>query len=202
MLQKAGDVYRKYDMSSLRQLYSVGEPLNPYPIKWGRKAFGLTFHDTWWQTETGGIMIANYPSMDVKLGSMGKPIPGTYAAVIDSGKEVKKGVIGNLVIKPGWPSMMKEIWKRPEKYKSYFTMAKVKGKKGRWYVTGDLAFVDKDGYFWFVGRADDLIMSAGERIGPFEVESALVEHPAIIEAGVIGKPDEMRGEIVKAFVIL
>jgi acetyl-CoA synthetase len=195
MLEAGGDVYKKFDLSSLRHLCSVGEPLNPAPIKWGLKAFGLPFHDNWWQTETGGILIANYPCMSIKLGSMGKPIPGITASIVnDNGKVLPIKKIGNLAIKPPWPSMMKEIWKNPKKYKSYFNR--------KWYITGDLAFKDKDGYFWFVGRSDDVIKTAGERVGPFEVESALVDHPAIVEAGVIGKPDPIRGEIIKAFVIL
>ncbi|MEM7826891.1 MAG: acetate--CoA ligase [Candidatus Aenigmatarchaeota archaeon] len=195
MLEKAGEIYKKYDLSSLRHLCSVGEPLNPEPIRWGLKAFKLPFHDNWWQTETGGILIANYPCMPIKLGSMGKPFPGIKATIVDDeGKELKVNQIGNLAIAPGWPSMMRAIWKNTKKYNSYF-------KKG-WYITGDLAFRDKDGYFWFVGRADDVIKTSGERIGPFEVESALVEHPAVVEAGVIGKPDPLRGEIIKAFIIL
>jgi acetyl-CoA synthetase len=186
---------KKYDFSSLRHLASVGEPLNPEPIRWGMKTFGLPFHDNWWQTETGGILIANYPSMDIKLGSMGKPLPGITAAIVDDkGNELAANKEGNLAIKPNWPSMMKTIWRRPKKYKSYF----VKG----WYISGDRAFKDRDGYFWFIGRADDVIKTAGERVGPFEVESALVEHPSITEAGVIGKPDPLRGEIIKAFVTL
>ncbi len=196
MLAAAGlKLVKKHDLSSLRHLASVGEPLNPEAVFWGMKAFGLPFHDNWWQTETGGILIANYPSMDIKPGSMGKPIPGVEAAIVsDQGKKLSTGKIGNLAIKPGWPSMMKKIWRRPKKYKSYFT--------NDWYISGDLAYQDKDGYFWFVGRADDVIKTAGERVGPFEVESALVSHPAIIEAGVIGKPDPMRGEIIKAFMAL
>lgn len=195
MLEKEGEVYKKYDLSSLRHLCSVGEPLNPEPIKWGLKAFGLPFHDTWWQTETGGILIANYPCMPIKLGSMGKPIPGIIAEIVDDkGNVLKEYQLGNLVIKPSWPSMMREIWKNEEKYKSYF----VNG----WYITGDLAYKDKDGYFWFVGRADDVIKTSGERVGPFEVESALVAHEAVAEAAVIGKPDPLRGEIIKAFLIL
>ena len=186
---------KKYDLSSLRHLASVGEPLNPEAVYWGMKAFGLPFHDNWWQTETGGILIANYPCMDIKPGSMGKPVPGVEAAIVnDQGKKLANGKIGSLAIKPGWPSMMKKIWRRPKKYKSYF--------KNGWYISGDLAYQDKDGYFWFVGRDDDVIKTAGERVGPFEVESALISHPAIVEAGVIGKPDPMRGEIIKAFVAL
>ena len=196
MLQAAGsDLVKKYDLFSLRHLASVGEPLNPEPIRWGLKTFGLPFHDNWWQTETGGILIANYPCMDIKPGSMGKPLPGIGAAIVDEkGKELPTGHEGNLAIKPGWPSMMKTVWRRPGKYESYFN--------GNWYISGDRAYMDKDGYFWFIGRADDVIKTSGERVGPFEVESALIEHPAVIEAGVIGKPDPLRGEIIKAFVKL
>jgi acetyl-CoA synthetase len=195
MLEAVGDVYKKFDLSSLRHLCSVGEPLNPQPIRWGLKAYKLPFHDNWWQTETGGILIANYPCMNIKLGSMGKPVPGVEAGIVDdNGKELKVGQQGNLAIRPGWPSMMKEIWKNKKKYRSYF-------KKG-WYITGDVAYKDKDNYFWFIGRADDVIKTSGERVGPFEVESALIEHPAVVEAGVIGKPDPVRGEIIKAFVVL
>jgi acetyl-CoA synthetase len=126
---------------------------------------------------------------------MGKPVPGVTAAIVDDqGKVVTDGTMGNLALKPGWRSMMLKIWQRPAKYRSYF-------KRG-WYFTGDLAYRDKDGYFWFVGRADDVIKTSGERVGPFEVESALIEHPAVVEAGVIGKPDPLRGEIIKAFVVL
>jgi acetyl-CoA synthetase len=196
MLAAAGkSLLRKYNFSSLRHLASVGEPLNPEAVWWGLEAFGLPFHDNWWQTETGGILIANYPCMDIKPGSMGKPIPGITAEIVDdNGKKLKPGKIGNLAIKPPWPSMMRTIWRRPKKYKSYFI--------NNWYITGDLAYKDKDGYFWFVGRADDVIKTSGERVGPFEVESCLLEHPAVVESGVIGKPDPIRGEIIKAFVVL
>ena len=195
MMKEGADIAKKYDLSSLRHLCSVGEPLNPEAIWWGLDNMGLAFHDNWWQTETGGILIANYASMDIKGGSMGKPFPGVKAAVIDeTGKELPAGKEGSLAIKPGWPSMMIEIWNNKEKYDSYF--------KDGWYITGDKAKMDKDGYFWFIGRADDVINTAGHRVGPFEVESALVEHPAVAEAGVIGKPDEMYGEIIKAFVAL
>ncbi|HLD24926.1 MAG TPA: acetate--CoA ligase [Patescibacteria group bacterium] len=196
MLMAAGtDVVRKHKLSHLRHLCSVGEPLNPEAIRWGLKAFGLPFHDTWWQTETGAICIANYPCMDIKIGSMGKPIPGLTAAIVDDeGYELESNTEGNIALKPKWPSMMHTIWKRPHKYRSYFTNG--------WYMSGDRGMVDKDGYFWFIGRADDVIKTSGERVGPFEVESALVAHPAVVEAGVIGKPDPMRGEIIKAFVVL
>lgn len=196
MLMAAGDdLPKKYDLTSLRYLCSVGEPLNPEAVRWGIKVLGLPFHDNYWQTETGGILIANYPGMSIKPGSMGKPIPGVKAEIVDDkGNILPIGKEGNLAIIPGWPSMMREIWKNKEKYKSYF--------KGKWYITGDRAYMDKDGYFWFIGRVDDVIKTAGERVGPFEVESALVEHPAVAEAGVIGIPDEIRGEIIKAFIIL
>lgn len=196
MLKSAGDELVKFhNISSLRHLGSVGEPLNPEPLVWGNKVFKHPFHDTWWQTETGGIMIANYPKMDIKPGSMGKPFPGITAAIVDDkGNVVPDLTEGNLALKKGWISMMTKIWRRPKKYKSYFI--------GDWYLSGDRAFKDKDGYFWFVGRADDVIKTQGERVGPFEVESALVSHPAVAEAGVIGKPDELRGEIIKAFIAL
>jgi len=195
LASKGLKLVKKYNLSSLRHLASVGEPLNPEAVYWGQKAFGLPFHDNYWQTETGGIVIANYPSLDIKPGSMGKPLPGIKAAIINQqGKELQPGKEGNLALKPNWPSMMLKIWRRPKKYKSYFRKS--------FYITGDRAYQDKDGYFWFVGRSDDVIKTAGERVGPFEVESALVSHPQIIEAGVIGKPDPMRGEIIKAFITL
>ncbi len=196
MLMAAGnDILKKYDLSSLRYLCSVGEPLNPEAVKWSTEELGLPFHDNYWQTETGGILVANYPSMPIKPGSMGKPFPGVKAAIVDdAGKELPVGKEGNLVIVPGWPSMMRQIWQNKEKYDSYF--------KGKWYFTGDRSSMDKDGYIWFVGRADDVIKTAGERVGPFEVESVLIEHPAVAEAGVIGVPDELRGEVIKAFLVL
>ncbi|GAA6823723.1 acetate--CoA ligase [Helicobacter pylori] len=196
MLMSAGDdVIKKYDLSSLKSILSVGEPLNPEVIKWAYEVFGKRVLDTWWMTETGGHMIVNYPSMDVKLGSMGKPLPGVEASIVDDqGNELPPNRMGNLALKKGWPSMMHSIWKNPEKYDSYFI--------GDWYVSGDSAYKDEEGYFWFQGRVDDVIMTAGERVGPFEVESKLVEHEAVAEAGVIGKPDSVRGEIIKAFVAL
>jgi len=196
MLMAAGtDLVRENDLSNLRHMCSVGEPLNPEAIKWGIRAFGMPFHDTWWQTETGAICIANYPCMDIRIGSMGKPIPGLTATIVDDeGHEVGPNKEGNIALKPKWPSMMRAIWRRPQKYKSYFV--------NNWYITGDRGWKDKEGYFWFIGRADDVIKTSGERVGPFEVESALVEHPAVVEAGVIGKPDPLRGEIIKAFVVL
>ncbi len=196
MLMKAGlEVVKKYDFSHLQHIYSVGEPLNPEAIRWGMHAFKKPFHDTWWQTETGSMLIVNYPTMPIKLGSMGKPFPGIHAAILDhDGKEVGADVEGDLAIKKGWPSMLRTLWHDEERYKKLF--------KGDWYITGDRARKDGDGYFWYIGRADDVIKTSGERVGPFEVESVLVEHPAIAEAAVIGKPDELRGEIIKAFITL
>ncbi|MFC5558284.1 acetate--CoA ligase [Ureibacillus thermophilus] len=197
MLMGAGTaVLQQYDLSSLRHVLSVGEPLNPEVIRWGMNELGHRIHDTWWMTETGGHMICNYPCMEIKPGSMGKPVPGVYAAIVDDeGNELPPYTMGNLAIRKGWPSMMRAIWKNPERYEKYFL-------KGEWYVSGDSAYKDEDGYFWFQGRVDDVIMTAGERVGPFEVESKLIEHPDVVEAGVIGKPDPVRGEIIKAFVVL
>jgi acetyl-CoA synthetase len=159
----------------------------------------MPFHDNWWQTETGGIMIANYATMDVKPGSMGKPLPGIDAGIVEQADGTVKEItapdtMGELALKKGWPSMMRGYLHEEERYRKCFV--------GDWYLTGDLAQRDKDGYFWFVGRSDDVIKAAGHLIGPFEVESILMEHPAVAEAGVIGKPDPTAGEMVKAFVAL
>jgi acetyl-CoA synthetase len=201
MMMKAGtEIIRKYNLSSLRFIASVGEPLNPEAVVWGQEAFGLPIHDNWWQTETGGIMIANYLSMPIRPGSMGKPLPGIEAAIVQRQKDGTVDVVtepevqGELALRPGWPSMFRGYLHEEERYRKCFA--------GGWYLTGDLARKDADGYYWFVGRADDVIKSAGHLIGPFEVESALMEHPAVAEAGVIGKPDPMIGEVVKAFVSL
>lgn len=197
MLMKAGDeVIKNYCLKSLRYITSVGEPLNPEVIRWGIKVYGLPIHENYWMTETGANMIANFMGLPLKIGSMGKPFPGIKASVIDdNGKELPPGIPGNLAIKPGWPSMMRSIWNNPAKYQEYF---RIQG----WYLTGDSAFIDSEGYFWFTGRVDDVIKTSGERVGPFEVESALLEHPAVAEAGVIGKPDPLYGEIIKAFITL
>ena len=201
MMMKAGaDLVRKYDLRSLRFLASVGEPLNPEAVVWGREAFGLPFHDNWWQTETGGIMIANYASMEIRPGSMGRPLPGIQAFVVnvkeDGGVQevTEPGVQGELALRNGWPSMFRGYWREPQRYQKCFA--------GGFYLTGDLARKDKDGYFWFVGRKDDVIKTSGHLIGPFEVESILMEHKAVAEAGVIGKPDPVALEVVKAFVAL
>ncbi|WP_127493503.1 acetate--CoA ligase [Paenibacillus glycanilyticus] len=197
MLMGAGDdLSSSFDLSSLRHVLSVGEPLNPEVVRWGMKVYNQRIHDTWWMTETGGQLICNYPSMDIKPGSMGKPLPGVKAAIIDDqGNELPPYRMGNLAVQTPWPSMMRKIWNNPSKYEEYF---RIQG----WYISGDSAYMDEDGYFWFQGRIDDVINTAGERVGPFEVESKLVEHPAVAEAGVIGKPDPMRGEIIKAFIAL
>lgn len=197
MLMGAGvGPIEKHDLSTLRHILSVGEPLNPEVIRWGMEVFKLRIHDTWWMTETGAQTICNFGSMPIKLGSMGKPVPGIEAAIVDhQGNVLPPNRMGNLAIKKGWPAMMRTIWNNPEKYDSYFL-------NDEWYVSGDSAYMDEDGYFFFQGRVDDVIMTSGERVGPFEVESKLLEHPAIVEAGVIGKPDPVRGEIIKAFVAL
>jgi acetyl-CoA synthetase len=189
-----------YDIGALRFMASVGEPLNPEAVLWGVETFGRPFHDNWWQTETGGIMIANFLALPVKPGSMWLPLPGIDAAIVHREPDgsvtmVDKPMVqGELALKSGWPSMMRGYLYEEARYRKCFS--------GPWYLAGDAAKRDSDGYFWFVGRADDVIKSSGHLIGPFEVESALMEHPAVAEAGVIGKPDPVVGEIIKAFVAL
>jgi acetyl-CoA synthetase len=200
MLMKAGaELARKRAYPALRFVASVGEPLNPEAVWWGEEALNLPIHDNWWQTETGGIMISNFAALDVKPGSMGMPIPGVDAQIVrrtETGIELVEtpDTEGELALKAGWPSMFRGYLHEDERYRKCF--------RDGWYLTGDLAKRDGDGYYWFVGRADDVIKSAGHLIGPFEVESALMEHPAVAEAGVIGIPDPMMGEMVKAFVSL
>jgi acetyl-CoA synthetase len=208
MLMKAGaQIARGFDLSKLRFIASVGEPLNPEVVVWGEETFGLPVHDNWWQTETGGIMIANLAAADIRPGSMGRPLPGVEAVILARGADgraaVRDGAVevieqpdldGELALRPGWPSMFRGYLHDDERYADCFA--------GGWYLTGDVARRDADGWLWFVGRADDVIKSAGHMIGPFEVESALMEHPAVVEAGVIGVPDPIAGEVVKAFVTL
>lgn len=201
MLMKAGkEVVRQYDLGALRFLASVGEPLNPEAVVWSNEVFGKPFHDNWWQTETGGIMIANFASMEIRPGSMGRPLPGIEAGIVALSAEGKIEEVtapnaqGELALRPGWPSMFRAYLNEPERYRKCFA--------GGWYLTGDLARRDEDGYYWFVGRKDDVIKTSGHLIGPFEVESVLMEHPAVAEAGVIGKPDPVAMEVVKAFVSL
>jgi len=197
-LMKAGDeIIKKYNLSSLRHLVSVGEPLNAEAVVWSQKVFGKQFHDSYWQTETGSIMISNYPGMKIKPGSMGKPFPGITATIIDPEKYEpikEEGKIGLIAIKPGWPSMMRTYWNNEETYKNKF--------KNGWYLPGDRSTIDKDGYFWFIGRDDDIINTGGHLVSPFEVESALLEHEAVAESAVVSKPDEVNMEVVKAFVTL
>ena len=196
LMRSGASAARAHDLSSLRYVMSVGEPLNPEGVVWGLDAFDLPIHDNWWQTETGAIMIANYPSMPIRPGSMGRPFPGIHAAIIDdAGNEMTEPMAeGQLAVRPGWPSMFRTYWNDEERYDSRFQMG--------WYLTGDKAKRDADGYFWFVGRDDDVINTAGHLVSPFEVESALIEHEAVAEAGVIGKPDAIAMEVVKAFVTL
>ncbi len=201
MMMKGGsETVRRRSYPDLRFIASVGEPLNPLAVTWGEEAFGLPIHDNWWQTETGGIMIANYLSMPIKPGSMGRPLPGIEAGIVrrlpEGGVEAvtEADVQGELALRSGWPSMFRAYLGEEERYRKCFADG--------WYLTGDLARRDADGYFWFVGRGDDVIKSSGHLIGPFEVESSLMEHPAVAEAGVIGKPDPVAYEVVKAFVAL
>ncbi len=200
MMRLGEDLVRQTDCSSLRFIASVGEPLSPDAVRWGQQVFGLPLHDNWWQTETGAIMIANFRATDIKPGSMGRPLPGIEAVVVHRHEDGRIEEVqgpdeeGELALRAGWPSMFRGYFGESERYKRCFA--------GGWYLTGDLARCDEDGYFWFVGRADDVIKSAGHLIGPVEVESVLLEHPAVAEAGVIGKPDPIVGEVVKAFVVV
>lgn len=200
MLMKAGpEPARGLDLRALRFMASVGEPLNPEGVVWAVETLGQPFHDTWWQTETGAIMIANYRSQDIRPGSMGRPLPGIDAAIVQRRPDGSvdfpmPGEEGELALRVGWPSMFRAYLDDEPRYQQCFA--------GDWYLTGDLATCDADGYFWFVGRNDDVIKTAGHLIGPFEVENVLLEHPAVAEVGMIGKPDEFAGQIVKVFVSL
>lgn len=201
MLMSAGRGTRdSYKLDSLRHILSVGEPLNPELISWALDNFAQRIHDTWWMTETGAQLVANLPCDELRPGSMGLPLPGIEVAILDpEGKELAAGQPGQLAVKTPWPAMMKTVWKQPERFQSYFL--DLPGR-GRFYLSGDSAYLDQDGRVWFLGRADDMIVSNGEKVSPFEVESSLIEHPAVAEAAVIGKPDQIRGSIVKAFVVL
>ena len=196
MLMKAGEeLPGRFDLSTLRHINSVGEPLNPEAVVWGTKVFDQPIHDNWWQTETGAIMVANYPAMDVRPGSMGRPIPGIEVAILDNDyNPLPPGNEGYLAVRPGWPSMFHTYWNNQPMYNTKF-------HKG-WYISGDQSRMDEDGYVWFVGRADDVINTAGHLVGPFEVESVLIEHPAVAEAAAIGVPDDLAMEVVKGFVAL
>ena len=204
MLMKSGEeLPRDFDFSSVRFAASVGEPLNPEVIWWVKKNLNISLHDNWWQTETGGIMISNFRGMKIKPGSMGKPLPGIEITLLEIDTEIyteelkeinESNKEGQIAIKSGWPSMFKGYLGESDRYNKCF--------KGGWYLSGDLAKKDEEGYFWFVGRIDDVIKSSGHLVGPFEVESVLMEHPAVLEAAVIGKPDPVAGELIKAFVVL
>jgi acetyl-CoA synthetase len=197
LMRDGADVVKQHDLSSLRHLASVGEPLNAEAVIWSREVFGLPFLDTYWQTETGCIVITNFPDMPVKPGSMGKSFPGIEATVLDPKTYepiTRPGVVGLIALKPGWPSMMRAYWNNPATYESKF--------KNGWYICGDRSSIDADGYFWFVGRDDDVINTGGHLVGPFEIESALIEHEAVAESAAVGKPDPVNMEVVKAFVAL
>jgi acetyl-CoA synthetase len=197
-LMKAGEeTVKKFDLSSLRHLASVGEPLNAEAVIWSEKVFGLPFYDTFWQTETGSMMICNYPGMKVKPGSMGKPFPGITAGILDPDtfEEIKEpNKPGLIAFRPGWPAQMRMYWRNEETFNKKF--------KNGWYLSGDRSTIDADGYWWFVGRDDDVINTGGHLVSPFEVESALLEHEAVAESAVVAKPDEVNMEVVKAFVTL
>lgn len=197
LMKEGTELARKFDLNTLRHLCSVGEPLNAEAVLWSKEAFGLMFHDTFWQTETGSMVITNYPGMKIKPGSMGKPFPGVTATVLDLKNHLpveKPGVVGLIALKPGWPSMFRTYWNNEATYKSKF----ING----WYVCGDRASIDEDGYYWFVGRDDDVINTGGHLVGPFEIESALLEHESVAESAVVGKPDPVNMEVVKAFIAL
>jgi acetyl-CoA synthetase len=197
LMREGADIVKQHDLASLRHLCSVGEPLNAEAVLWSKEVFGLPFHDTYWQTETGCIVITNLPGMPIKPGSMGKPFPGIEATVLDPGTFEpvgRPGSVGLIALRPGWPSMMRAYWENPAAYAGKF--------KNGWYLTGDRASIDADGYFWFVGRDDDVINTGGHLVGPFEIESALLEHPAVAESAAVAKPDPVNMEVVKAFVVL
>ena len=197
LMKEGNEVVKKFNLSSLRHLASVGEPLNAEAVIWSKEVFGLPFLDTYWQTETGSIVVSNYPGMKIKPGSMGKPFPGITATVVDLKTFLpleKNGTVGMIALKPSCPAMFRTYWNNEETYKNKF--------KNGWYLSGDRASIDEDGYFWFVGRDDDVINTAGHLVGPFEIESALLEHPAVAESAVVGKPDPVNLEVVKAFITL
>ncbi|MDP2362166.1 MAG: AMP-binding protein, partial [Ignavibacteria bacterium] len=197
LMKEGTEAVKKHNLSSLRHLASVGEPLNAEAVIWSKEAFGLPFLDTYWQTETGSIVISNYPGMKIKPGSMGKAFPGITATVVDLKTHQpieKKGIVGMIALRPDWPAMFRTYWNNEETYNKKF--------ENGWYLCGDRASIDEEGYFWFVGRDDDVINTAGHLVGPFEIESALLEHPAVAESAVVGKPDPMNMEVVKAFIAL
>ena len=204
-LTRVGDwIPNKYDLSSLRLLGSVGEPINPSAWMWLYQVIGkerCPIVDTWWQTETGSIMLSPLPGINsLKPGSCTLPLPGIMADVVDeNGKKVTGESGGLLVIKRPFPSILRTIWNDDERYKATYFPAELGGK---YYVAGDSAHRDEDGYFWILGRTDDVLNVSGHRLGTMEIESALVANPQVAEAAVVGKPDEIKGEAVVAFVVL
>jgi acetyl-CoA synthetase len=212
LMRDGTELVRQYNLESLRNICSVGEPLNAEAVVWSEEAFGRPFLDTFWQTETGSMMITNYPGMKVKPGSMGKPFPGITAAVLDLKTNeplTEPGQVGLIAFRPGWPSMFRTYRNQDDVYRSKFigagedaSLEELRGDQNLWFVSGDRASIDQDGYYWFVGRDDDVINTGGHLVGPFEIESALIEHEAIAEAAVVGKPDEVNMEVVKAFITL
>jgi acetyl-CoA synthetase len=195
LMREDRSIYLKHDLKNLKHIFSVGEPLNPEVIHWSRELFKKDIYDTWFQTETGSIMITNRPGLTVKPGSMGKPNGAIEAAIIsDEGNIINDKKTGNLCVKAGWDSMFRTYLNNEEVYNKKF-------KKG-YYYSGDLAYSDEEGYYWFVGRNDDVINTAGHLISPFEIESALLEIPEIAESGVIGAPDDILFEKVVAYVRL
>ncbi|SFR03038.1 acetate--CoA ligase [Desulfoscipio geothermicus] len=197
MIIAAGkEVYGRYDLGRLRHILSVGEPLTDDVMQWSLETLGVPIYDTWWMSETGMNMICNLRCLNIKMGSIGRPVPGIQAAVVDDeGNELPPYRIGNLAVRAGWPAMARDVWGNREKYEEYFRLKP-------WFISGDAAYMDEDGYFYFQGRVDGVINTAGERVGPWEVEEKLREHPAVQDAGVAGKPDKIRGEIIKAYVVL
>ncbi len=197
LMKEGSDIVQRHDLSSLRYLASVGEPLNAEAVTWSQNVFGKPFHDTFWQTETGCIVITNFPGMPVKPGSMGRPFPGITATVLNpkTYEPVNQpGVAGLIALRPGWPSQVRSYWNNETGFKAKF--------RNGWYLCGDQASVDADGYFWFMGRDDDVINTGGHLVGPFEIESALLEHRAVAESAAVAKPDPVNMEVVKAFVSL
>jgi acetyl-CoA synthetase len=200
MLMKAGlEPVRRHRYPALRLIASVGEPLNPEAVRWGLEAFGLPVHDTWWQTETGAIMIANFLSQTVLPGAMGRAMPGIHAEIARRREDGAVELLGpnetgEIVLRPRWPSMFSGYLHNEQRYRQSFA--------GGWYFSGDQAYRDAQGYFWFVGRSDDIIKSSGHLISPFEVECALNSHPAVMQSAVIGLPDPVAGQIVHAVIEL
>ncbi|MBS3755490.1 MAG: AMP-binding protein [Desulfobacterales bacterium] len=198
LMEAGDDLPTRYDLSALRHICSVGAPLLPELFYWTRDKLHCTPHDNWWMTETGMICIANFPSTDIKPGSMGKPLPGIEAAVLDeNGAPLPPLSLGELALKPGWPGLMSEIWQDPDRFHRYF--------RNGWFVTGDIAVADEEGYFYHQGRNDDLLKAGGDKvIGPFEIEQVLSMHPAVAEAAVISKGKEPGKGVsyLKAYVTL